>query len=91
MNYRLSTDYEALFAAIAEGHEIAAFVDYKLSEGITVRRDICLVRRTGPYQISIAARGTQYGGLYPFDAEDGEERALFIVQCKAMNLEWIAP
>jgi hypothetical protein len=91
MAYHLSTDYDALFAELSGGTEIAAFVDYKLADGVPVHRDICYVRRFGPYQISIASRGMGYGGLDPFNEQDGEERQLFVRYCNAINLGWIEP
>lgn len=91
MTYRLSTDYDALFDAISAGEAIAAFVNYTLSDPVNVHQDICLIKRHGPYQISMAVRGLSYGGVYPFDEEYGEERVLFARQCEALSLKWILP
>lgn len=88
MYYRLSKNYRILFALISAGEIIAAFVDYELIED-EMLRDLCKVQRHGPYQIRIGVRGMQYGGLERFNEEDGDEKELFIAQCKALNLEWV--
>jgi len=90
MYYELSNDYDELFCLISLGEIIAAFVDFRFDETMpNAMRDLCKVYRHGSYQIRIGVRGLQYGGLEEFNKEDGDEKKLFIGQCKVLNLEWI--
>ena len=54
-------------------------------------RDICEVRKTGEFEIMIAARGTGYGNVWPFMKEKGTEEEVFTRICTGCNLEWIDP
>ena len=92
MPYPLSTDYEELFNRISEGDKVAAFVDYKFDrEDAHTFRDVCEVRRDGPYRITIGVRGMSYGSIYPFNEEGGPEKEMFIRHCASMNLGWVKP
>ena len=91
MPYKLCSDYNELFDLIKEGEKVAAFVDYTFSDSTHVFRDVVAVRRDGPYQITIGVRGHGYGGLYPFNEKDGDEKELFIKDCEHMNLGWVKP
>ncbi len=87
--YPLSRDYSKLYSLICRGFRAAAFVDYVLNDQ-QVARDICSVRRRDAFQISIAARGIEYGGIFRFQQSDGiGEADLFCKHCEAINLEWI--
>jgi len=90
--YNLSRDYKKLFDLICEGKVAAAFVDYRFREAEGyVHRDVCLVKRHGPFQINISARGISYGDIYPFMEKDGTEEEVFKRSCGWVNLEWIDP
>ena len=86
--YKISRDYENLFELICKGFIVAAFVDYKFSDG-QLARDICKIQRLEEWRIMIGVRGMSYGDIYPFDADHGTELEVFKRNCERMNLEWI--
>lgn len=91
--YSLSKDYGKLFRSICEGQKIAAWSDtfsMKDSDGRPYR-DICEVRRNGEYEIMISCRGTSYGNVWPFMADESSEEEVFIKVCRGCDLEWIDP
>ena len=90
--YNLSNNYNELFDLICKDQEIAAFVDYDMSfdKEKWICRDICRVKRHGPYRIQIGSRGICYSSVEGFENEKGTEKELFISRCEALNLEWIS-
>jgi len=91
--YNLSDDYERLHALICEGHRIAAWADTfsMADEHGKPYRDICEVRKFRAFEIMISCRGTSYGNVFPFMAENGTEREVFVRMCRGCNLRWISP
>jgi hypothetical protein len=89
--YKLSKDYNLLFHFICNGGVAAGFVDYNFSGNPFIHRDICMIKRSKPYDIYIGVRGMSYGTVYPFMENEGEEEDLFIKHCSGCNLEWIEP
>lgn len=90
--YQLSTDYEALFDLICEGHTAVGFVDYRFDRGNPDEppmRDVVQIRRHGEFNILIGARGIGYGSICPFQSKYGTEREVFVGTCRAINLGFI--
>lgn len=89
---RYSTDYEALWDLICTGQDALCLVDYRFldqPQEAPNMRDPARVRRKGPYQIGISARGISYACIYPFDQDQWpDEKTLFLASCKSVNLEW---
>lgn len=90
MNYTMSRDYEALYKHLCDGHDVFGLVDY---EGFTQTvRDVVHIRRHGPWDISIGARGITYGEVRRYHSENYEtEFDAFVAQCSRANLEWVVP
>lgn len=85
----LSKDYKKLYELICSGRTVAAFVDHSQIGSDVVSQDICQVRKYEDYRIMVFARGTTYAGVYPFQSGRGSEINLFVVECNAVNLQWI--
>jgi hypothetical protein len=85
-----SRDYKKLYELICTGAAVPAFVDnYYNTDKTYLNRDICQVIRRGKFDIMIFARGIGYGGIYPFEDDNGRnEFELFSSRCVAMNLEF---
>lgn len=91
--YRLSKDYDVLYKLLTGDFIAVGFVDYRFhgeDESIPASRDVVKIRRNKEYDISISARGIQYGGVDRyFKGLQKTERQLFVEDCERMNLEWI--
>jgi len=90
--YNLSKDYKKLFEEICKGNEIVAFVDNRsmFDDSQKPLRDVCSVKRWGPWLIYMSCRGTNYGHVYDYMKKDGRsEEDTFIIVCKSINLGWI--
>jgi hypothetical protein len=96
MPYPLSTDYDELYARICAGEVVAAFVDhtYQDEPDCPVWRDVCSVRRKGPWQITIGVRGHTYSQICQFEerhCNGRSEKEIFMIDCKLLNLGWVKP
>jgi hypothetical protein len=86
-----SKNYEMLYRLILKGDSVVALVDYRFPDDDRNElpyRDPCRVSRLGNFRISISCRGTEYGGVYPWDDLKGSEIDIFIKECQRLNLEW---
>jgi hypothetical protein len=88
--YTLLKDYSKAYDFLVSKNNLVAYVDYNFG-GDSPARDVCMVRRHQNYSIQFIARGIQYGGIMPFDEEDGTEYELFIKECQRMNALFILP
>jgi hypothetical protein len=91
--YSLSYDYSKLYRLLDKGEPVAAFVDYSFNGGFNKRvmRDICQVVKKDEFGIKFFVRGMTYDEVSNFDCADRDEKTLFILCCKKMNLGWIKP
>jgi hypothetical protein len=89
--YNTSRGYHGLYQLVLAGVQIMAYADYSYHPGDKPLRDAVVIRRLGKYDIKIVARGIEYGSVSPWHKDQGTEEALFIKQCKRLNLEWILP
>lgn len=90
--YKLSKDYETLYAFIENGHTPVAYVDYHFTSDILVR-DLCQVKLSKDKSINFTARGIGYGGVdvWLVDNKQSSMKIEFIKECQRLNVEWILP
>jgi hypothetical protein len=88
--YNLSQDYLEAFRLLNLKKELVAYVNYELIN-YTISHDICKVKRFCNYDIMFVSRGIEYGGVYTYNKEDGEEFDLFLKECVRMNALFILP
>jgi hypothetical protein len=89
--YNLSKDYERLYELICDGNRVVAFVDYKFSGSEHVMRDVCLVEKRKDNRIVGFSRGICYLEVNDWQTPSLDEKECFIVDCKHVNLEFVAP
>lgn len=84
----MSRDYGHLYHALCQRQHVLALVDYVAHTGDAMR-DPCLIKRQGPFEIVIMARGVCYGEVSPFQRNEGDEQALLAALCQSRNVEWV--
>lgn len=92
--YRLSRDYQALYALLCKGHVAVGFVDYRFDRSDpneVPSRDVVQLRRDAECSIFMGVRGMSYGSIYRFMCVGRGEEATFVSICEAVNLEWLPP
>jgi hypothetical protein len=95
-NYKLSKNYNKLFELISIGLKVPCYVDYTFMERIDPPcRDLCICKRSRPFDIHFSSRGIGYGGIDTFEVENTNDNQLeismFVKRCESLHVEYFIP